>query len=197
MLICRAPPKTSMKDATVSAILSFETWVELFYLPLWIIIMTFKLKALVLPVVLHLVCDTSFTRRGKSFTFHDGCKSLNWSRNRNMSRAISSPWIIQIQLRPSLDICVASVLRHKFKFHDVNVLLQFQGVLALTSPATRVAKQKIESNSRFCAETVGSRFGQMVIKFRSAKFLPGIAFTICTNQYHLLKNGAAKAIEAI
>lgn len=46
MLICRAPPKTFMKDATVWSILSFETLVELFYLPLWIIIMTFKLKAL-------------------------------------------------------------------------------------------------------------------------------------------------------
>ena len=154
--------------------LSFETWVELFYLPLWIIIMTFKLKALVLPRVVHLVCDTSFTRRGKSFTFREGCKSLNWSRNRNMSRAISSPWIIQIQLRPSLDICVASVLRHKFKFHDVNVLLQFQGVLTLTSPATRVAKQKMESNARFSGNLFGN--GKQFLSFLNEDM---IIFIVC------------------
>lgn len=147
MLICRAPPKISMKDATVSAILSFEIWAELYYLPLWMIIITFKLKALYTEQFFcHLSCILFATQvlrdEVKGFTFHEGCKSLNWSRNRNMSRAISSPCIIQIQLRPFFDICVASVLRRKFKFHDVNVLLQFQGVLALTSPATSCHKTK-------------------------------------------------------
>ena len=37
--------------------------------------------------------------------------------------------------------------------------------------------------------TVGSRLGQMLIKFKTGKFCPGIVFAICTNQLHLPKNG--------
>ena len=89
MLICRAPPKTSMKDTKLpnmskvilSPFVNNHNKIQT----------KANLLGNVLPLVLHLVCDTSFTRRRKSFTFHEGCKSLNWSRNRNMSRAISSP----------------------------------------------------------------------------------------------------------
>ena len=31
--------------------------------------------------------------------------------------------------------------------------------------------------------------GKWYAKFRSGKFRPGIAFTICTNQFHFPKNG--------
>ena len=37
------------------------------------------------------------------------------------------------------------------------------------------------------SKPAGSRFGQ--VKFRTGKFSPGIAFTICTNQFHSQKNG--------
>ena len=37
------------------------------------------------------------------------------------------------------------------------------------------------------SKPVGSRFGQ--VKFRTGKFSPGIAFTICTNQFHSQGNG--------
>ena len=38
-------------------------------------------------------------------------------------------------------------------------------------------------------KTVGSRFGQMLIKIQDLKFGPGIVFAICTNQLDLPKNG--------
>ena len=41
-------------------------------------------------------------------------------------------------------------------------------------------------------KTVGSRFGQMLIKIQDLKFDPGIVFAICTNQLHLPKKTAAK-----
>ena len=40
----------------------------------------------------------------------------------------------------------------------------------------------------YMGKPVGPRFGQWYSKFRTSKFRPGIAFTICTNQFHLPKN---------
>ena len=42
-------------------------------------------------------------------------------------------------------------------------------------------------------KTVGSRFGQMLIKIQDLKFDPGIVFAICTNQLHLPKKRLRKA----
>ena len=42
-------------------------------------------------------------------------------------------------------------------------------------------------------KTVGSRFGQMLIKIQDLKFGPGIVFAICTNQLHLPKKRPRKA----
>ena len=37
---------------------------------------------------------------------------------------------------------------------------------------------------------VGSRFGQILSKLKTGKFRPGIAFTICTNQFYYRKTAA-------
>ena len=55
-----------------------------------------------------------------------------------------------------LVICLASFLRHKLKFHDVNVLPLILGGVSFNVMCNLCRKKwdRMESNANFCAETV-------------------------------------------